>query len=202
MSATLDQTDNDWIFRGIDVSVIFKRGLSDALKTLKHGGQDVDIIYHEGAEIPIRWHECHDPPIRFISKRKDHLYRHGKQWMVSCLRLNSHVILRPAGFNLDEPMIFLSQCLRDKEEIERADFLREIMDMLATDERRYQLSLHVDKLFDSEVTWDEFCLTVMDVLNLEPDARADTIGPGRYIHDIIIYLGDTHHNLIHRWRRA
>jgi hypothetical protein len=109
-------------------------------------------------------------------------------------------MLHPAGFNLDQPMIFLYRCLRDEVEIERADFLRELMDMLATDETRYQWSLHVDQLIDGEMTWEEFSDLVADALDLKPNSRSNTIGSGMYIHDIIVSLGDTHPHLIHRWR--
>jgi hypothetical protein len=77
VSEILDQKDDGWISKGIDVSVIFKRGLSDALKTLKKAGKDVDITYNEASQIPNRWHECHEPPIRFVSERKDQFYRRG-----------------------------------------------------------------------------------------------------------------------------
>lgn len=77
MSEILDQNDDGWSSKGIDVSVVFKRGLSQALKTLKKAGKEVDITYSEGSQMPQRWHECHEPPIRFISERKDHFYRQG-----------------------------------------------------------------------------------------------------------------------------
>jgi hypothetical protein len=111
-------------------------------------------------------------------------------------------MLRSAGFNLDQPMTFLHRCMRDEVEVERADFLREVMDVMASDETRYQWSLHVDQLIDGEMTWEEFSDLLADALDLKPNSQGNTIGSGMYIHDIIISLGDTHHDLIHRWRRA
>jgi hypothetical protein len=76
------------------------------------------------------------------------------------------------------------------------------MDMLATDETRCQWSLRVDQLIDGEVTWGEFSDLAADELSLEPDARANAIGPGKCIQGISISAGHTCNNLIHRWHRA
>ncbi|KAG1758075.1 hypothetical protein EDD22DRAFT_957266 [Suillus occidentalis] len=150
----LGHADNEWLFDGLDVSDMFKKGMNAALKNLKDGGLEVQITHDGNAALPDKWHESHEPPIRFISERKDKFLRD--------------------GFTIDQPLVFLYHCLR--EGTERADFLSEIMDMLATEERRYQWSLHVDQLFDGEVTWDEFSDLVADELRLEPDARDNAIG--------------------------
>jgi hypothetical protein len=62
--------------------------------------------------------------------------------------------------------------------------------------------LHVDQLFDGEVTWDEFSDLVADELRLEPDARDNAIGLGTCIQGISIFVGHNYHYLIHRWHRA
>jgi hypothetical protein len=111
-------------------------------------------------------------------------------------------MLRPAGFNLNQPVTFLYRCMRDEVGIERADFLREVMDMMTTDETQYRWLLHVDQLIDGEITWKEFTDLVANALYLKPNSQGNAIGSGMYIQDIIISLGDIHHDLIHRWRRA
>ncbi|KAG1837450.1 hypothetical protein DFJ58DRAFT_734343 [Suillus subalutaceus] len=153
----LGQADNAWMSKGLDLSEMFKRSMNAALKELKTGGEGIDIPYNENAELPDKWHESHEPPIRFISERKDAFLRQ--------------------GFTLDEPLVFLYHCLRAEEEIERGDFLREIMDMLATDETRQEWSLRVDQLIDGEMTWDDFSNLVADELDLELDQRVNSMGP-------------------------
>jgi hypothetical protein len=72
-----------------------------------------------------------------------------------------------------------------EEGIERGDLLREIMDMLATDEARHEWSLRVDQLIDGEMSWQEFSNLAADGLDLQPNRRAYTMGPGKSIHNII-----------------
>ncbi|KAG1853360.1 hypothetical protein F4604DRAFT_1686362 [Suillus subluteus] len=153
----LGQADNAWMSKGLDLSEMFKRSMNAALKELKKGGEEIDIPYNENAELPDKWHESHEPPIRFISERKDEFLRQ--------------------GFTLDEPLVFLYHCLRAEEEIERGDFLREIIDMLATDETRQAWSLRVDQLINGEMTWDDFSNLVADELDLELDQRVNSMGP-------------------------
>src|ERR1700692_988405 len=97
---------------------------------------------------------------------------------MSFLCLSLYAMLRSAGFNLDQPMTFLHRCMRDEVEIERADFLREVMDVMASDETRYQWSLHVDQLIDGEMTWEEFSDLLADALDLKPNSQGNTIGSG------------------------
>ncbi|KAG1839365.1 hypothetical protein F4604DRAFT_1691302 [Suillus subluteus] len=104
----LGGTDDAWMSKGLDLSEMFKKDMDAALKQLKKGGEEIDIAFNENAELPDKWHESHEPPIRFIR------------------------------FALDEPLIFLYRCLQAEVEIERGDFLREVMDMLANDEARDQ----------------------------------------------------------------
>ncbi|KAG1853620.1 hypothetical protein F4604DRAFT_1686218 [Suillus subluteus] len=152
----LGGTDDAWMSKGLDLSEMFKKDMDAALKQLKKGGEEIDIAFNENAELPDKWHESHEPPIRFISERKDKFLRD--------------------GFALDEPLIFLYRCLQAEVEIERGDFLREVMDMLANDEARDQWSFRVDQLIDGEMAWDEFSDLVSDGLNLELDRRANTNG--------------------------
>ncbi|KAG1853347.1 hypothetical protein F4604DRAFT_1933241 [Suillus subluteus] len=153
----LGQAENAWMSKGLDLSEMFKRSMNAALEELKTGGEEIDIPYNENAELPDKWHESHEPPIRFISERKDEFLRQ--------------------GFTLDEPLVFLYHCLRAEEEIERGDFLREIMDMLANDETLQEWSSCVDQLIDSEMTWDDFSNLVAGELDLELDQRVNSMGP-------------------------
>ncbi|KAG2336719.1 hypothetical protein BDR05DRAFT_1005602 [Suillus weaverae] len=153
----LGREDHAWMYDGLDLSELFKQGMDTALHELKKGGEQVDITHDENAQLPDKWHELHEPPIRFTSERKDKFI---------C-----------DGFTLDEPLVFLYRCLQDDDEIEREDFLREIMDMWATDESRRRWSSHVDQLFDGEMKWDDFSDLVADELGLEPDQRVNSMGP-------------------------
>ncbi|KAG1837459.1 hypothetical protein DFJ58DRAFT_734351 [Suillus subalutaceus] len=153
----LGGADNAWMSKGLDLSEMFKKDMDAAIKHLKKGGKGIDIPYDENAALPDRWHEYHEPPIRFISERKDQFLRD--------------------GFTLDAPLVFLYHCLRAEEEIERRDFLREIMDMLPNDGTRQQWSLRVDQLIDGEMAWDEFSNLVADALDLELDRRTNNMGP-------------------------
>ncbi|KAG2030701.1 hypothetical protein BDR03DRAFT_986912 [Suillus americanus] len=82
---------------------------------------------------------------------------------------------RVSRFTLDKPLVFLYYCLRAEEEIERGDFLREIMDMLASNETRQHWSLCVDQLIDSQTTWNDFCNLVAEELDLEFDQRVNSM---------------------------
>ncbi|KAG1830990.1 hypothetical protein DFJ58DRAFT_736774 [Suillus subalutaceus] len=151
----LGGTDNAWMSKGLDLSEMFKESRDGALEVCKSGGKGTDIIYDENAELPDKWHESHEPPIRFVSQRKDEFLRQ--------------------GFTLDEPLVFFYYCLRAEEEIERGDFLREIMDMLATDETQQHWSSCVDQLIDSEITWNDFCDLLAEELDLELDQRVNSM---------------------------
>ncbi|KAG2359315.1 hypothetical protein BDR07DRAFT_1488420 [Suillus spraguei] len=164
----LGETDNSWMAKGLDLSAMFKKNINAALKQLKEG-EGVDITYDENAELPDRWHESHEPPIRFISERKEQFLRD--------------------GFTLDEPLVFLYHCLAAEDGIKRGDFLREIMDMLDTDETLHEWSSCVDQLIDGNMTWDGFSHLLAEALNLEPDRQANTIDSGTRIHHIITSAG-------------
>ncbi|KAG1765729.1 hypothetical protein EV702DRAFT_1204468 [Suillus placidus] len=153
----LGRADHAWMYDGLDLSELFKKGVDTALHVLKTGGEQVDITHDENAELPDKWHELHEPLIRFTSERKDKFL---------C-----------DGFTLDEPLVFLCYCMQDDEEIEREDFLREIMDMWATDEARQRWSSHVDQLIDGHMKWDDFSNLVADELGLDPDQRVNSMGP-------------------------
>jgi hypothetical protein len=73
--------------------------------------------------------------------------------------------------------------------IKRGDFLREIMDMLDTDETLHEWSSCVDQLIDGNMTWDGFSHLLAEALNLEPDRQANTIDSGTRIHHIITSAG-------------
>ncbi|KAG1776722.1 hypothetical protein EV702DRAFT_1046046 [Suillus placidus] len=140
-SMMLGQADNAWMYDGLDLSELFKKGVDTALHELKKGGEQVDITHNENTELPDKWHELHEPPIWFTSEQKDK---------------------------------FLC---KDNEEIQCDDFLREIMDMWATDEARQQWSSHVVQLIDGEMKWDNFSNLVADELGLDPDQRVNSMGP-------------------------
>ncbi|KAG1853377.1 hypothetical protein F4604DRAFT_1686374 [Suillus subluteus] len=156
ISIMLGQADDAWMSEGLDLSEMFKKEMDAALKRLRDGAEEIHIAYNENAELPDKWHESHEPPIRFISERKDQFLRD--------------------GFTLDEPLVFLYHCLRAEEEIERGDFLREIMDMLPSDGTRQRWSFGIDRLIDGEMALDEFSNLVSDVLDLELDRRANNMG--------------------------
>ncbi|KAG2359307.1 hypothetical protein BDR07DRAFT_1488414 [Suillus spraguei] len=164
----LGGTDNAWMAKGLDLSAMFKKNINAALKQLKEG-EGVDIIYDENAELPDRWHESHEPPIRFISERKEQFLRD--------------------GFTLDEPLVFLYHCLAAEDGIKCGDFLREIMDMLDTDETLHEWSSCVDQLIDGNMTWDEFSHLLAEALDLKPNRQANTIDSGTRIHHIITSAG-------------
>ncbi|KAG2336388.1 hypothetical protein BDR05DRAFT_953406 [Suillus weaverae] len=151
----LGREDHAWMYCGLDLSELFKQGMDTALHELKQGGEQVDITHDENAQLPDKWHELHEPPIRFTSEWKDKFI---------C-----------DGFTLEEPLVFLYYCLQDKEEIERGDFLREIMDMLVTDEARQRWPSHVNRLIDGEMKWDDFSNVVADELDLEPAQWANSM---------------------------
>ncbi|KAG1776710.1 hypothetical protein EV702DRAFT_1198100 [Suillus placidus] len=156
-SMMLGQADNAWMYNRLDLSELFKKGVDTALHELKKGGEHVDITHNENTELPDKWHELHEPPIQFTSERKDKFL---------C-----------DGFTLDEPLVFLNYCMQDDKEIQCDDFLREIMDMWATDEARQQWSSHVVQLIDGEMKWDNFSNLVADELGLDPDQRVNSMGP-------------------------
>jgi hypothetical protein len=64
------------------------------------------------------------------------------------------------------------------------------MDMFTTDETRPVWLLRVERLIDGEITWDEFSNSVVDELDLEPNAQASGTGPGICFH-AIIFVGHT-----------
>ncbi|KAG1764979.1 hypothetical protein EV702DRAFT_1204793 [Suillus placidus] len=161
----LGRADHAWMYDGLDLSELFKKGVDTALHELKKGGEQVDITHDENAELPDKWHELHEPPIRFTSERKDKFLCDGS--------------------TLDKPLVFLYCCLQDEEEIEREDFLREIMDMWATDEARQRWSSHVDQLIDGEMKWDDFSNLVADELDLKPDQRVNSMGPDGVEPDLL-----------------
>jgi hypothetical protein len=73
----LGHAENGWMFEGLDISEMFKKGMNAALKNLKDGGMEVQITYDGSAQLPDKWHESHEPPIRFISERKEKYLRNG-----------------------------------------------------------------------------------------------------------------------------
>jgi hypothetical protein len=73
----LGHAGNAWMFKGLDVSEMFKKGMNAALKNLKDGGSEVQITHDGNAALPDKWHESHEPPIRFISERKEKFLRDG-----------------------------------------------------------------------------------------------------------------------------
>jgi hypothetical protein len=180
VSTMCGQADDMWMAEGLDLSVTFKEGMDAALQNLKAGAEDeIDLPHDDKAQLPDKWHESHEPPIRFISPRKDEYRRRGEQWMNLFLHLyNNKLCGIFAGFNLDEPLVFFYHCLMEEEEIERGDFLREIMDMLENDQTRQDWLARVDQLFEGEITWNEFSNLVANALDLKEDKRTNTTGPG------------------------
>jgi hypothetical protein len=73
----LGHAGDGWMFQGLDVSDMFKKGMNAALKNLKDGGLEVQITHDGNAALPDKWHESHEPPIRFISERKEKFLRDG-----------------------------------------------------------------------------------------------------------------------------
>ncbi|KAG2338168.1 hypothetical protein BDR05DRAFT_1004411 [Suillus weaverae] len=121
--------------------------------------------FRNGLELPDKWHELHEPSIRSTSKWKDRFL---------C-----------DGFTLNEPLVFLYHCLQDDDEIECEDFLREIMDMLVTDEARQWWSSHIDQLFNGEMKWDDFNNLVADELGFKLDQWVNSMGPDGVEPDLL-----------------